>query len=233
MTRGVAIVRPEPGNARTAARIEALGLAAIRLPLFAVVPLAWSPPDPRRYDALFLTSANAARHAGSGLAALSALPVVAVGEETAAAARDVGLAVVKVGPGNAEAALALAEQTGFHRLLYLAGRDRTVTSKPIDTIAVYASDFTEVAPADFSVLAGSVAMLHSRRAAERLAALCTRDAIDRASIRLAAISDAVADAAGRGWAEVRAASHPDDETLAPIAHDLAIDRPGGRGDKAA
>jgi uroporphyrinogen-III synthase len=34
MTRSLAVLRPEPGNAATAARIEARGLTAIRLPLF-------------------------------------------------------------------------------------------------------------------------------------------------------------------------------------------------------
>lgn len=233
MTRAVAILRPEPGNARTAARIEALGLVAIRLPLFGIAPLAWSPPDPAAYDALLLTSANAARHAGPGLAALSALPVVAVGRETAAAARAAGLTVAYVGSANADAAITGAARAGWHRLLHLAGRDRSAMAKPLDTIAVYASDVGEVAPADFSALAGSVAMLHSVRSAEQVAALSARYDLDRATVRIAAISDAVALAAGDGWAELRTAAAPDDGTLAQIARDLAIDRPGGRGDKAA
>ena len=45
--RRIAVLRPEPGNARTAAAVEAMGFAAIRLPLFAVVPLAWTVPDGR------------------------------------------------------------------------------------------------------------------------------------------------------------------------------------------
>ncbi len=221
MTRAVAILRPEPGNTRTAARIEALGLIAIRLPLFAIAPLTWTPPDPGDHDALLLTSANAVRQAGPGLARLIALPVVAVGEETAAAARSAGLTVALVGTGDAETAVARARQAGFGRPLHLAGRDRTALLHPVDAIAVYASDATEVAPADVLALAGTVAMLHSRRAADRLAALCACDGIDRAGLRLAAISVAVADAAGDGWAEIRVARHPDDAALVEIARDLA------------
>ena len=228
MTRAVAILRPEPGNARTAARIEVLGLTAIRLPLFAVAPIAWSPPNPADYDALLLTSANAVRHAGAGLSALASLPVVAVGAETAAAARETGLTVTLVGSGNAEAAIMLARQAGAHRLLHLAGRDRATGAEPIDAVTVYASDAIDVPPAAILALQGNVAMIHSARAAERLALLCA----DRSTIRLAAISRAVADAADTGWVKVRVAPRPDDNTLTQIARDLAIDRPGARGDKA-
>src|SRR5690242_6691986 len=97
MSRAVAVLRPEPGNAATAAAIEALGLTAIRLPLFEIHAIDWAPPDATRFDALLLTSANAARHAGQGLAGFRSLPVHAVGEATAAAAREAGLEVVAVG----------------------------------------------------------------------------------------------------------------------------------------
>ncbi len=75
----LAVLRPEPGNAATAARIAAAGARTIRLPLFAVGPLAWTPPDPAVHDALLLTSANAVRQAGPGLAGYRTLPVHAVG----------------------------------------------------------------------------------------------------------------------------------------------------------
>ena len=42
MTRPLAVLRPEPGNAATTQAIEALGRRAIRLPLFRVMPLAIS-----------------------------------------------------------------------------------------------------------------------------------------------------------------------------------------------
>jgi uroporphyrinogen-III synthase len=34
------------------------------MPLFAIVPLDWTAPDPAQFDGLVLTSANAVRHAG-------------------------------------------------------------------------------------------------------------------------------------------------------------------------
>ena len=86
MSRPIVVLRPEPGNRVTAAAIEGRGLRAIRLPLFAVQPVAWQAPDPAGFDALLLTSANAVRHGGAGLARLLSLPVFAVGEATADAA---------------------------------------------------------------------------------------------------------------------------------------------------
>jgi len=101
MSRPLAILRPEPGNSATAGRIEALGLQAIRLPLFAVRALDWTPPDPADHDALLLTSANAVRFGGPHLADLLPLPVLAVGEKTAEAGRLAGFDVMAAGNGDA------------------------------------------------------------------------------------------------------------------------------------
>lgn len=88
---GVLVVRPEPGSTRTLARLHALGVDAAAFPLFATVPVPWDAPDPAAHDALLITSANAVRHAGPTLAALAHLPVIAVGAQTAEAARGAGL----------------------------------------------------------------------------------------------------------------------------------------------
>ena len=120
MTRLLAVLRPEPGNAATAARIEALGLRAIRLPLFAVRALDWIRPDPATHDALVLTSANAIRFGGAGLAVIRHLPVLAVGPKTAEIARAAGFDVMAVGDGDAAALIALAEARGIDRALHLA-----------------------------------------------------------------------------------------------------------------
>jgi uroporphyrinogen-III synthase len=66
---------------------------------------------------------------------------------------------------------------------------------------------------------GQVAMLHSPRAAQRFAALATT--IDRGAVRLAALSAAVADAAGSGWAERAIAAARDDAALVALARRLA------------
>lgn len=213
MTRAIAVLRPEPGNARTASRIVAGGARAIRLPLFAAAPLAWTPPDPAGFDALIATSANAFRHGGDGLATVRDLPVHAVGAATARAATAAGFTVATVGDGDATA-LAAMLPAGQH-LLHLAGRERTAIPGAV-AIAVYAADPLPVAAEKLAALAGSVALLHSARAAARLAELvATRGGID-----LVAISATVAAAAGAGWASVTVPARPDDALL--VAH--ALDR---------
>ena len=73
MTRVLAVLRPEPGNAATRERAEIAGFATVALPLFEVRALAWDAPDPGAFDALILTSANALRFGGGGLAAFTSL----------------------------------------------------------------------------------------------------------------------------------------------------------------
>jgi uroporphyrinogen-III synthase len=222
MSRPALVLRPAPGDAATAGRLLAAGLRAIRLPLFAVVPLPWTVPQ-ESFDALLLTSANAIRHAGAGLERLRGLPVVAVGAGTAAAAGQAGLHVTMTGSTDGAAAVALARERGWHRLLRLAGRERTHLAGITD-VPVYASDPLDVPAGALTPAEGSVVLLHSLRAARRFAALADRDDIRRDAVRVAAISGAVADAAGPGWDQLAIAPLPNDEALVAAAAKLAIDR---------
>ena len=209
MTRPLAVLRPQPGNAATAARVEATGLVAIRLPLFLVTPVTWNVPDPAQYEALLITSANAVRYGGAQLERLLSLPVFAVGEATARAARDAGFHVEHVGSDDARA---VRSSAGASRLLHLAGRDRIDAA--VDTVTLYASDPIAV---NVERLIDSVALVHSARAAARLAEL----APDRARIAVAAISASAAGAAGDGWRAVSIADTPTDAALIAAARVLA------------
>ena len=217
------VLRPEPGNAATAARLEAAGLRAIRQPIFEARAVDWSPPDPNGFDALLVTSAQAVRLAGGRLAALARLPVIAVGAQTAAAAREVGLSVALTGEGDAAEAIALARDARLVRLLHLAGRDRTGTTRSIEAVTVYES----VQVRDPDIPPGAVVLLHSARAAQALAAA----PVDRATVAVVAISAAVLAAAGEGWRAARVAATPTDAAMIDAAR--AIDPPAPRGDKAA
>lgn len=219
MSRTIAVLRPEPGNAATAARIEALGLTAIRLPLFELHALDWIPPDAASFDALLLTSANTLHHAGPGLDAFEHLPAYAVGGATAAAARGAGLDVIEIGERDGAALIETAAERGVQRALLLGGRDRAVDHHPIiaATIAVYASEPVAVPVEALDRLAGSVVLLHSPRAARRFADLVDRAGLDRKNMRLAAISQAAADAAGDGWGGIGAAPLPNDDALIALA----------------
>ena len=219
------MLRPEPGTARTATRLEQAGLTVLRQPLFQVAPLAWTPPDPRGFDALMLTSANAVRHAGPGLAALRHLPVLAVGATTAAAARAAGLDVILTGTADAAALLTAARRRGLTHPLHLAGRDRTGSG---EAVIVYASNALPVPPGVIAGWQDTLALLHSPRAARRLADLVAPAA--RARIGIAALGPAVVAAAGPGWAVAAAATDPTDASLVALATSL-IDPAAVDGDK--
>lgn len=217
--RPLAVLRPEPGNAATAARIEAAGGRALRLPLFGLTPLAWTPPDPADHDALFLTSANAVRFAGAALASYYRLPVHVVGAATAAAARAAGLTIATTGDQDAATMADRAVGTGVARALHLAGRDRATAALAGTscTIAVYASEPLPVTPADLLPLAGAVALIHSPRAGQRLAALM----VDRVDVAIAVISPAAAAAVGTGWRALAVAAVPTDAALTAAGMTLA------------
>jgi len=219
VTRPIAVLRPEPGNQVTAAAVEARGRIAIRLPLFEVRPLAWRMPDPARFDALVMTSANAVRHGGPGLAALLRLPVHAVGDATAQAARRAGFAIASVGNGGGAELVAAAAASGMRRALHIGGRERTLEpgGAIAEVIAVYASEALPIDRDAAHHLLGSIALIQSARAGQRLAALAEEHCLDRAEIALAAVSSAAAAAAGGGWRQIAVAAEPSAEALIDLA----------------
>jgi len=212
----LAVLRPEPGNTATAGRIEAAGARAIRLPLFAVKALDWVPPEPTDFDALLLTSANAVRFGGDGLDRLRTLPVLAVGAQTATAASAAGFDVMASGDRDAAALIATAWANGVARALHLGGRERGIEAGgPVArAIAVYASEALPIEPRELDALHGTVALLHSVRAANRLAELV---GARRSTIGVAAFSPAIAAAAGPGWASIAIAATPNDAALIEAA----------------
>ena len=215
------VTRPDPGGAATVARARAMGLDARHRPLFAARPLAWTAPDPGDFDALLLTSAQAARLGGAALARLAPLPVHAVGAATAEAASAAGLRVVEVGATDGQALVDAMTSRGVTRILWLCGRDRTrfdTRGAAITALPCYAADAV-TPPADWPALVAAPAVLlaHSRRAAERIAALVP-DA--RAHLALVAISAKAASAAGAGWGDVAVAERPDDAAMLALARAL-------------
>lgn len=213
--RRLFVFRPEPAARQTTRTAKDLGLDAVSIPLFELESIDWTVPDPRDFDAMLLTSANTVRMAGEGLASFRALPVHAVGEGTAVAARVAGLGVASV--GNAGVDELLAEVPRDARLLHLCGEDKrepTTAGRSITSVAVYrANEKPNVS--GLQALEGQAAVVHSPRAARRLAELISPGT--RSTIRLAAISKATAEAAGDGWQEVRTAPVPRDTELLALA----------------
>jgi uroporphyrinogen-III synthase len=225
MAAGILILRPQPGADATAKRAAALGLEAVVAPLFEVEATAWHAPDPAGFDGIVLTSANAVRLAGSGLAAFLGLPCFAVGDATADAARTAGFRSVVAGDGDASSLAQLTARHGARRLLHLHGRDSKPVAHPelqVTERAVYRSEALRSLPeaAHEAIRAGTVALLHSPRAGATLAALLDASSGDRRGVRLAAISPAALAAAGFGWGTSLAAREPRDDALLAVAAKL-------------
>jgi len=220
MTR-VLVLRPEPGASATVARARALGLDAVSIPLFEVEAVAWTAPDPANFDALLLTSANAVRHGGTTLDVFRALPVHAVGDATAKAARAAGFTIADSRTGGVDA---LLESLGPElRLLHLCGEDRrapTDAPQAITAVPSYRSRAIDPPPG-LERAVGAVVLVHSPRAGQRFAELVE----DRGTVAIAAISAAAAEAAGTGWREIHVAVEPNDDTLLALAARLCNTSP--------
>ena len=100
---------------------------------------------------------------------------------------------------------------GHDRLLHLGGQERTIDMP--GAIAVYANEPLPIASQEVATLAGSVALLHSARAALRLGELLDSAGIARDALAVVAISPAVARAAGVGWRASATATVPRDDAM--------------------
>lgn len=225
MRRPLLVLRPEPGASATMRRAAALGWQVVTTPLFHLCACAWSPPDPADHDAVMMTSANAARLGGPGLAGFVHLPLYAVGPATAEAARVAGFADIRIGAGDGAALVEQAACDGVKALLHLAGRDHRAighAAVAIERRLVYRSDPVAILPlaAHAALEEGAIALLHSPRAASLFATLADAAGLARAGIRIAAISTTALDAAGSGWGATTVARAPRDDALLAAAASL-------------
>jgi uroporphyrinogen-III synthase len=128
----VLVTRPQPDDEATAASLRSKGFEVLLAPMLRFEPVAFHDDTDARYGAVIATSANALRGIEPHIAGhrLLQLPLYAVGEHTAAAARRLGFS--KVIPANGDATalrdLMLAsvkakELKKTSTLLYLAGAD--------------------------------------------------------------------------------------------------------------
>src|ERR1700692_4055448 len=128
----VLVTRPHPDDETTAARLRARGFEVLTAPMLRFEPVAFRDDEDARYGAIIVTSANALRGLEPHLAAsrLLKLPLFAVGERTAAAARGIGFENVIAADGDASrlrdlvlAGVKAKELKKTSPLLYLAGAD--------------------------------------------------------------------------------------------------------------
>lgn len=217
--RRLTIVRPEPGASASLRLARELGMDAVSVPLFRIEAVDWALPEASALDGLLVTSANAIHFGGPALKDLRGLKVHAVGEATAAAAGEAGFDIASTGTSGVERLLGSIEPD--LRLLHLCGEDRIVSGghpQRLTELVVYRSTQTEPPEALEQV---EVVALHSPRAARRFAELVDEK---RSTIAIAALSRAVADAAGPGWQAVAVAESPCDRSLLVLAKELC-DKP--------
>jgi uroporphyrinogen-III synthase len=97
----ILVTRPQPDNEKTGASLRARGFDVLLAPMLRFEPVAL-PDEPADYAAVIVTSANALRAIEPQLAeyGLLDLPLFAVGERTAAAARQAGFGTVISADGD-------------------------------------------------------------------------------------------------------------------------------------
>jgi uroporphyrinogen-III synthase len=220
---GVLITRPEPGAAETAARVAALGWRPVLAPALILAP---RPFRPLEAQALLLTSRAAAR----ALAPWD-IPVVAVGEATAEAARAQGFSRVCAAEGDAVALatlcvarldpaagpLLLAVGEGYSLDLAAALRAKGFrVVRRITYFAVESTDFPVEAALALRNREVSRALFFSPRSAQCSVRALIASGLSEAlrGIEAIAISPRVAAVLdGLPWRSVRTAGRPDQDHI--------------------
>jgi uroporphyrinogen-III synthase len=100
----VLVTRPQPGAAETARRLAGMGRTPLVAPVIEIVPLAARLPPPGQVQAVLATSGNAI----AALAGHCGLPLLAVGDATAAKGRARGFTRVHSAGRDAHALAELA-----------------------------------------------------------------------------------------------------------------------------
>jgi uroporphyrinogen-III synthase len=128
----VLVTRPHPDDEISAAALRARGFEVLCAPMLRFEPVAFHDDEDARYGAVIVTSANALRGIEPHLngSRLLKLPLFAVGERTAAAARGAGFENVIPADGDAaglrDLVLLSVKTKALKKtatLLYLAGAD--------------------------------------------------------------------------------------------------------------
>lgn len=225
----ILITRPQEQGRKTAERLAAKGFEAIVTPALAISPVEAALPA-SKFDGIMLTSAQALPWLAAQREIDRALPLFAVGERTADAARASGFTDVRAASGDRVALEALvrgALQPGA-RLLAPVGRDHHADvpeglrsdGYAVETPVVYAAPFTEALTDEaLAALRYDVAdaVLHySPRSAAGFITLLGKAGIDPAGLRLRHIclSQAVADALPASLkAKAIIAAQPDEDSL--------------------
>ncbi len=247
MRRHVLVTRPEPGLSETMEAVADLGFEPVASPLLHIAARRALLPGARTLAALLLTSGQAVAPLADAARrdpALRALPLFAVGDSTAARARDAGFARTLSARGDARDLAGLAQEampaaflgSEAHALLLatgagqgnaLAGLLRARGARVQRRVVYEALPVRRLPEAALKALgAGKIAacLFFSAETARNFGHVCPvalHPALN--AIHALAISPAVGAAlTGLPWRSVRIARHPDAEAmlalLAPGTH---------------
>ena len=233
----VLVTRPHPDSVATAGHLRSLGFEVLTAPMLRFEPLVFHDDADISYGAVIVTSANALRGIAAHLKGhrLLKLPLFAVGEHTASAARDAGFAQVIAATGDATSLRDLVLDSVKSKtlkktspLLYLAGADlaRDLAGElgekgfTVVTHATYRMAPVPSLPREIcdAFVAGRVeAVLHySRRSARAFLDATREGGVEISALALpqccisAAVAAIVRDA---GAAQVMVAASPDENAL--------------------
>ena len=232
------VTRPEPDASETAARLHALDIEAVVDPLLIAELLPTTLPGADGFAALAVTSANALRalRDRGELPRLLKLPLYAVGDRTAAMARDMGFADVTSANGDFRdlvALLARANLTG--PLLYPAARDQSgdlAKALAPHGVMVITTPVYAMNPAPRLTVAHDMpnvdgALFYSRRTAQTFVSLAP-GSVDRKRLGVLCLSEAVAEPLiGAHFVRVSLADHPSEEAMMALALSFARDQKAG------
>lgn len=236
------VTRPDPDAGETAARLAALDIETALFPLLIHHTLPTSLPDPQGFAGVALTSTNALRalEERGALAGYTGLPAYAVGDRTAAAAREMGFTSVESAGGAFGDLVDLLAHTGINGpIFYPAARDPSgdlaKSLAPfgvmVITTQVYAMNaVTELAPQILGELEdGSIdaVLFYSRRTAQTFAKLCDGklSRLSRLELGMLCMSEAVAEPlVDAHFVRVGLADHPSEEAMMALALSFARDQ---------
>ena len=246
----VLVTRPQPDDEATATSLRARGFAVLKAPMLRFEPVPFHDDGEAEYGAVIVTSANALRGIEFQLKAspLLKLPLFAVGEHTAWAARGAGFENVIPAGGDAgslrDLVLARVKAKALKKtspLLYLAGADlaRDLAGElgergfTVVTHTTYrmaqVTDLPRETSDAFAANAIEVVLHYSRRSARAFleAARAAGVEISALSLPQCCISEGVAAVLrDAGATQIMVAASPDENALFG-ALDRAL-RPGSR-----
>lgn len=231
----VLLTRPAADSARIARKLAEKGIECLIWPLTRIVPLASRVEVPAGTEALLFTSPNGVR-AFADAAPHRNLPVLAVGNGTAAAARTAGFIRVASAAGDAQDLARLARETGWRRLLHPRGRDaaRDMGAElapdgiEVATAVLYAAELAGAPPTSVAraLMAGEVDLVTvwSPRNGRFLADWLAEAGPPLTTTDLLAISEnAALPLRHAGFRRAIIAAHPDADAM--LAQVFALPRP--------